>query len=232
MNMAAHIDHTNLKAEVDEQAIDTLVSEARAHGFAAVCVNSRFAGRVAQALQCTDVSPCVTVGFPLGAMKPMARNVEATAACKDGATEIDFVAHLPMLMRGEMEPMRDEFAELVRTVRAVNPDVVVKVILETAALMADVDGITSEQRIELACLAAQESGCDFVKTSSGFHPAGGATVPAVKLLRKYAGPLKVKAAGGIKTADDAKRMLDAGADRLGCSAGVQIVRGEGASSEY
>ena len=230
--LAGYIDHTNLKPEADAKAIDTLCAEAKQHGFAAVCVNSRFVGPCAEALRGTPTAVCAVAGFPLGAMKPMARNVEATGACKDGAREIDFVAHLPDVLRADYDALHAEFIDLVRTVRSVNPDVVVKVILETAALLADGDMIAAEQRIESACRAAQESGCDFVKTSTGFHPAGGATFETVKLLRKYAGPLKVKAAGGIKSRDDAQRMIDAGADRLGCSAGVQIVQGEVASSEY
>lgn len=231
-SVAARIDHTNLKPEADEAAIDQLAREAVEHGFAAVCVNGRFVERVAAALAGEPVATCAVVGFPLGAMKPMARNIEATVACKDGAREIDFVAHLPHALRADGEAMRDEFRELVSTVRSVNPNVVVKVILETAALMQDADETTARSRIETACLAARESGCDFVKTSTGFHPAGGASVEAVRLLREHAGPLGVKAAGGIRTCDDAQRMIDAGADRLGCSAGVQIVMGKAAASDY
>ncbi len=232
MSLANRIDHTNLKPEADEAAIDRLVREAIEHQFAAVCVNGRYAGRVARALEGTGVAPCVVAGFPLGAMKPTVRNIEATSACKDGAAEIDFVAHLPHLLHKDLDAARSDFTELVRGVRSVNPEVIVKVILETAALMQDVDDAEAAQRIEVGCLAARESGCDFVKTSTGFHAAGGATVEAVKLLRQYAGPMKVKAAGGVRNAADAQRMIEAGADRLGCSAGVAIVQGGAGVSGY
>ena len=123
---------------------------------------------------------------------------------------------------------------MVKNVRGVRGDVVVKVIIESALLLAGVDDATAEQRIETACVAARESGCDFVKTSTGFHPAGGASVEAVKLMKKHAAPggLKVKASGGIRNRDDALRMIDAGADRLGCSAGVAIVQGGAGAVGY
>ena len=223
MDLAPLIDHTNLKPEADLAAIDQLVAEARAHGFASVCVNGRYARHVAAALKGGGVAACVTVDFPLGAARPMVKAVEATAACKDGVGEIDFVAHLPHLLACDAAAAEADFLEVTRNARSVNPDVVVKVILETAALMADIDAATAERRIEAGCLAARRAGCDFVKTSTGFHPAGGASVEAVGLLKKHAGPLKVKAAGGIRTRDDAMRMIDAGADRIGCSASVAIV---------
>lgn len=118
---------------------------------------------------------------------------------------------------------------LAKASRSVLPGVVIKVIIESAALMKDADDALCEKRIAAACEAAQAAGIDFVKTSTGFHPAGGASVQAVKLMKKHAGPMKVKASGGIRTLDDAKQMIDAGADRLGCSAGVQIVSGHGAA---
>lgn len=222
--LAARIDHTNLKPEADDAAIDRLAREAIEYRFAAVCVNGRFVQRLAKALHGTDIGVCAVAGFPLGAMKPTVRNIEATSACKDGATEIDFVAYLPHLLHEDVDAARDEYRELVRAVRSVNPNVVVKIILETAALMEGVDDSVASQRIAAGCLAARESGCDFVKTSTGFHPAGGATPTAVKLLKAHAGPLQVKASGGIRNRDDAQRMIDAGADRLGCSAGVAIVQ--------
>lgn len=229
-SIAEYIDHTNLKPEADELAVDRLAEEAATHGFAAVCVNGRFVARAASALRGTGVAVCAVVGFPLGAMKPMARNIEATSACKDGATEIDFVAHLPHLLKEDIAALRTEMRELVRTVRSVNPEVVVKAILETAVLLREVDPATARRRIEAGCVAARESGCDFVKTSTGFHPAGGATLEAVRLLKACAGPMRVKAAGGIRTRHDAGLMIEAGAARLGCSAGVAIVREQGADA--
>jgi deoxyribose-phosphate aldolase len=222
MSIAARIDHTNLKAEASAATVGRLCDEAIEHGFAAVCVNGRFVERVAQKLADTAVQPCATVGFPLGAGKAMVQAIEATSACKDGAGEIDFVAHLPLLLERDLDAARSHFIEIVKNARAVRRSVIVKVIIESALLMQDVSADEAEARIATACQAAQESGCDFVKTSSGFHPAGGATTEAVALMRRHAGGLQVKAAGGIRSYDDAKAMIEAGADRIGCSAGVAI----------
>ena len=223
MNLAKRIDHTLLKAEAAAADIETLTAEARQHGFASVCVNGCHVKQVAEGLGGTGVATCSVVGFPLGAMKPMMKAIEATSACKDGATEIDFVANLPRLLQKNEQAATDEFMELTTAARSVRPDVVIKVIIESALLMQNVDATEAEARIAVACAAARASGCDFVKTSTGFHPAGGASVEAVQLMKKHAGPLKVKASGGIRSHDDALRMIDAGADRLGCSAGVAIV---------
>lgn len=231
-NIASRIDHTILKAEATAADVHRVVAEAIEHRFASVCVNGAFVAAVAKSLNAeTDgqVKTCAVAGFPLGANKATIKAIEATSSVKDGAMEIDFVAHLPHLLRNDLASAKTEFLEIVKAARAVNPKVVVKVIIESAALMKDVDAATAEARIETACRAARESGCDFVKTSTGFHPAGGATVEAVKLMKKHSGGLYVKASGGIRTADDAKRMIDAGADRLGCSSGVAIVAGQGAA---
>ncbi|MFA9477608.1 deoxyribose-phosphate aldolase [Phycisphaerales bacterium AB-hyl4] len=226
MTLAATIDHTNLKPEATLADIDRLCDEALAHGFASVCVNGHYAAHVANRLKASPVKACVVVGFPLGAMKAMIKAIEATSACKEGAQEIDFVAHLPHLLAEDSQAAEREYLELTRAVRSVNPDVVVKLIIESAALMKDVDDETAERRIAVACRAAQNAGCDFVKTSTGFHPAGGATAEAVRLMKQHAGPMQVKASGGIRNADDAHTMLNAGATRLGCSAGVAIVQGQ------
>jgi deoxyribose-phosphate aldolase len=156
-------------------------------------------------------------------MKPRVLAIEATSLVKDGADEVDFVAHLPTLLTADYEKARQQMLEVVKAVRSVLPAVVVKVIIESAALMQGVTAAEAEKRIEAACVAATESGCDYVKTSTGFHAAGGASVQAVQLMRKHAPNLKVKASGGIRTYDDAMRMLDAGAHRLGCSASVAIL---------
>lgn len=230
--LASRIDHTQLKAEASPADVDKLVAEAREHRFASVCVNGNFVRRVAEGLRGDSVKTCAVAGFPLGAMKPTVKAIEATAAVKDGADEVDFVAHLPTLMAKEVDFAAAEFIEVVQGVRAAKPSAVVKVIIESAALMAGVDAKEAEARIAAACEAARQSGCDFVKTSTGFHPAGGATVEAVRLMKKHAGPMKVKASGGVRNADDATRMIDAGADRLGCSAGVAIVKGLASTATY
>ena len=145
----------------------------------------------------------------------------------------DFAADLEQLQRtADLYRLGPSTAAVVKAARAVSPQVVVKVIIESAALMKDVSADEAESRIEVACRAARESGCDFIKTSTGFHPAGGATVEAVRLMKKQSGGLYVKASGGIRSFDDAKRMLDAGADRLGCSASVAIVQGAKGAAGY
>ncbi len=227
-NIASKIDHTNLKAEARRPQIHRLVSEAQEYGFASVCVNGVFVADCAKALANSSVKTCAVAGFPLGAMKATHKAIEATGLVKDGAQEIDVVAHLPNLIRKDVAAIKDELMEVVKAVRAANPQVIVKVIVESACLMQEVDDAEAEARIAAACQAVRESGCDFIKTSTGFHSAGGATVEAVRLMKKHSQGIYVKAAGGIRTADDAQRMIDAGADRLGCSAGVAIVTGQSA----
>lgn len=234
MSLAARIDHTLLAAQATPAEIARLVAQALEHRFASVCTNPIFTAQVAAALRADPaatgtagrVLACAVVGFPLGANKPTLKAIEATSAAKDGADEIDVVAHLPPLLACDYRATRDELMEVVRAARSARPSVIVKVILETAVLMQADSPATAEARIEAGCRAARESGCDFVKTSTGFHPAGGASVAAVQLLKKHSGGLYVKASGGIRTLEDALRMLDAGADRLGCSAGVEIVRAQ------
>lgn len=232
MNIAGTIDHTQLKAEATLDQIDQLISEAVEYNFASVCINGSFIKHVADKLKAAGASAkaCSVVGFPLGAMKTSVKAMEAVVAAKDGAKEIDMVAHLPTLLAKDVASAKAEYMEVVKAVRSVDPQIVVKVIVESGCLMAEVDAAEAEARIEAACQAVRESGADFIKTSTGFHPTGGATVEAVNLMRKHAGGLKVKASGGIRSYDDAKMMLDAGADRLGCSAGVAIVKGESAGA--
>ena len=223
--LAGRIDHTLLKAEAARPQVHRVVAEAIEHRFASVCVNGCFVADVAKALHGSDVLTCAVVGFPLGANKATIKAIEATSAVKDGATEIDIVAHLPHLLKCDKAQAKAELMEIVRAVRSARSTTVVKVIIESALLLADVDASEGEVRIEAACAAARESGCDFVKTSTGFHAAGGASVEAVRLMKKHSGGLYVKASGGIRTYDDAMRMIEAGADRLGCSASVAIVTG-------
>ena len=233
-DLAPLIDHTLLKPEAAPDDVRRLCDEAMEHGFASACVNGRFIELVARRLEGSGVRACGVVSFPLGAMRPTAAAVEATLACKDGADEIDFVAHLPHLLAADADAATAEFSEIVKAARAVRSDVVVKVIFETAALAVGVDGEELERRIAAGCLAARRSGCDFVKTSTGFHAAGGATVEAVRLMAEGVREAKlgVKASGGIRTREDAVRMVEAGATRLGCSAGVAIVSGGAGDAGY
>ena len=225
MNLAHRIDHTLLAAEMAGRDLHKVVAEALEYGFASVCVNGAFVSNVAKALHGSNVKTCAVAGFPLGATSTTVKAIDATTSVKSGAQEIDFVAHLPYLLRKDVVSAKREFIEIVKATRAANPQVIVKVIIESAVLMRDTDATEAEARIAAACQAARESGCDFVKTSTGFHPAGGASVQAVELMKKHSGGLYVKASGGIRSYDDAKCMIDAGADRLGCSASVAIVQG-------
>ncbi len=225
MNIAQRIDHTILKAEATAADVDRLIEEAKQHEFASVCVNGCFIARAAKALQGSPVKTCGVAGFPLGANRATLKAMLATMLVKDGADEVDFVAHAPHLLQKDGQAAKDEFLEITKAVRSVNPGVVVKVIIESSLLMHDVDAAEGEARIAVACQAARESGCDFVKTSTGFHPTGGATVQAVQWMKKHSGGLYVKASGGIRSYDDAVTMIEAGADRLGCSAGVVIAQG-------
>ncbi|MBL0921653.1 MAG: deoxyribose-phosphate aldolase [Phycisphaerales bacterium] len=233
--LARMIDHTNLKPEATRADAARLVREAIERRFAAVCVNGVFLREVRLLLDqaaergAHGVLACAVAAFPLGAMSPMAASMECTTLAKKdsgGADEIDLVAHLPTLAHKDSSVLRDTLLHTVRAVRAAAPRIVVKVILETAALraMARTDA-DFEAMIAAACAGVREAGCDFVKTSTGFHPAGGATVEAVRLLKKHAGPLKVKASGGIRTREDALRLIEAGADRIGTSSGVAMVSG-------
>ena len=223
--IASRIDHTLLKAEATAEQIDRVCEEALTHGFASVCVSGVYLPRVVKALEGSPVKACAVAGFPLGAMKPTVKAIEATSLAKDGAQEIDFVAHLPYLLAKDRAAAVQDFLSVTTNVRSVSRDIVVKVIIESAALMTGVDAAEGEARVAAACAAAAEAGCDFVKTSTGFHPAGGASVQAVSWMHKHAPNLQVKASGGIRTRADALKMLGAGADRLGCSAGVAIVAG-------
>jgi deoxyribose-phosphate aldolase len=231
-DLAACIDHTILKAETTPEEVDAVVDEAIQLGCASVCVNGVYAPRVRERLDGArreknhNVKLCVVAGFPLGATLPMTRAIESTQLAKLGAEEVDVVAYLPRLLRRDADGLRDDLLETVRAVRAVAGDIVVKVIIESALLRERAGSDDEfEAIIRTACEAAAQAGCDFVKTSTGFHPAGGASLEAVRLMKKHAGPLKVKASGGVRTYEDALAMVEAGADRLGCSSTAAIIAG-------
>ncbi len=204
------IDHTNLKPEVSEADVLRLCDEAMELGLGAVCVNGQWVGLAAKRLQGTPVVTVGVVGFPLGASGRIAKVEEAKALRHDGAGEIDVVQSLGWAATGQWSLVRDELAAVVRSV----PGCPVKVILETAALGAS--------QIELACDAARSAGAAYVKTSTGFHPSGGATVESVAALRSAVGStMGVKASGGVRTSEAALAMLLAGADRIGTSSAAE-----------
>ena len=209
--LAARIDHTLLRPDAVEDEIRRVCDEALAHGFAAVCTNSRWTALVAERLAGSAVATCAVAAFPLGAAPPALKAAEARAAAGLGAGEIDMVIDLSAAKAGEGARIRDEVA----AVKAAIGPALLKVILETALL--------TEAEIDLAAAAAVEGGADFLKTSTGFGP-GGATEAAVARLRRAAGDrARVKASGGIRTLEAARAMLAAGADRLGLSASVDVV---------
>jgi len=211
--LARLIDHTLLKPEATADEIVQLCDDARRHGFASVCVNSMWVPLAAARLAGSDVMVCAVVGFPLGAMAPPAKAYEAKAAVQRGAREIDMVLPIGALAAGDHETVFDD----IRGVVEAAAPAAVKVILETSAL-------DTEHKI-VGCALAKLAGAAFVKTSTGFGKAG-ATVEDVALMRQVVGPeLGVKASGGIRTADDVRRMVAAGANRIGASASVAIVTG-------
>ncbi len=221
--LAGKIDHTILKPEASPDDVRKVTREALEYRFAAVCVSPCYVSQVAADLKGSGILTCTVASFPAGASKSTVKAIESTVAVKDGADEVDVVAHLPYLARHDFDAVRGELLEVVKACRAVRRNVVVKVIVESAYLMSLGDD-AGEQAIAVACRAVRESGADFIKTSTGFHPAGGASVRAVELMRKYGDGIGVKASGGIRDLAAARAMLAAGADRLGLSASVAIVQ--------
>jgi deoxyribose-phosphate aldolase len=220
--LARRIDHTILKPEAPAPEVHKVVSEAMQYRFASVCIAPAWVAKVSDMLKGSGVKCCTVIGFPHGTSKSTVKAIEAVAAIKDGAQEVDVVAFLPFLLNHDGDAAKAELIEVVRAARAVRADVVIKVIVESAALLK-LGGEKGERAIATACRAVRESGCDFIKTSTGFHPAGGASLEAVRLMKKYGEGLLVKASGGIRDAATALAMIEAGADRLGLSASVGIV---------
>ncbi len=207
------IDHTLLKPEARHSEINTLCSQARKHRFAAVCVNGCWVRHCAGLLRGTGVRVATVVGFPLGAATTSSKVWEAGQLVEEGAEEIDVVAAVGHIRDEAWDYVEHDICAVVKAVGGRT----VKVILETAAL--------EPVLIVKAAAVAKEAGAHFVKTSTGFHPAGGATAEAVALLRAAVGDsMGVKAAGGIRTCADALRMIRAGATRIGTSSGIQIAR--------
>jgi len=217
-DLARLIDHTILKPEASRADVARHCEEARAHGFASVCVNAVHTGFVAGLLAGSGVKTCTVVGFPLGAGSGEAKAAETALAVAAGADEIDMVLDIGALREGDAERVAADIA----AVRAACPGKVLKVILETCLL--------DDAQKELGCRLSQQEGADLVKTSTGFS-TGGATVADVALMRRVVGPdMGVKASGGIRTAEIALAMVDAGATRIGASASVAIVGGTPAAA--
>ena len=210
-DVAALIDHTILKPEATKADVARIVEEGAATGTFSVCVSpSMLPLDVPEGLKVA----CV-VGFPSGAVKPQVKAFEAAQAVADGADEIDMVINIELVKDARLHELEEEIAAVRRVVPAPR---VLKVIIESAVLTDD--------EIVAACTASMAAGADFVKTSTGFHPAGGASTHAVALMRATVGDaLGVKASGGIRDAETAVAMIEAGASRLGVSATTAILAG-------
>jgi deoxyribose-phosphate aldolase len=209
--LAAMIDHTILKPDATASQVERTCAEAIHYGFAAVCVLPARLGLVVRLLARSTVVPCTVAGFPLGASESATKAFEAARAAAQGAGEIDMVMAIGALKDGDLSLVEDDIAAVVR---AAGTACRVKVIIETG-LLTDAEKIT-------ACRLAESAGAAFVKTSTGM--AGGATAADVRLMRAAVGPaVRVKASGGIRTRADAQAMVEAGAARIGTSAGVAIL---------
>jgi deoxyribose-phosphate aldolase len=213
--LAEYIDHTLLDATATEEHIKQLCREARSYGFHTVCVNPRWVSLAAEQLAGSKVAVGGVVSLPLGADSTKIKVAQARDVIFAGADEIDMVADLAAIIAGDTTYLQSQIQAVLRVCRSMRPAVVLKVIIESAAL-------TREQKI-FACQIADRCKVDFIKTSTGLHSAGGAAVDDIKLMKQAAPNCKIKAAGGIKTAKQALEMLEAGAERIGTSSGVQII---------
>ncbi|MEK7072630.1 MAG: deoxyribose-phosphate aldolase [Patescibacteria group bacterium] len=229
MNIAPYIDHTLLKPDATTYQIKHLCEEAQEYGFASVCVNPYWVSHCRTFLDKTPIKICTVIGFPLGANLPEVKAYEAIEAVSRGASEIDMVINIGALKSGLPARVEDDIAIVRRAI----PGVILKVIIETCLL--------TDSEKEVACRFAKKYGANFVKTSTGFS-TGGATIEDVKLMRRIVDEttikdvklmrrtegevMGVKASGGIKDLKTALAMIEAGASRLGCSAGVAIVEEE------
>lgn len=213
MELNKYIDHTILNPDATEKQIKLVAKEARDYHFAAVMINPYWVSYVHKLLANSDVKIATVIGFPLGANTTSVKIAEAKQAIVDGADEVDMVMNIGEMKSNHNIKVKDDIRKVVETVHEAHK--VIKVIIETALL--------SDEEIILATKIVADAGADFVKTSTGFSTSG-ATVHDVKLMNKVAGTrLKIKAAGGIHSASEAKSMIDAGASRLGTSSSIKII---------
>ncbi len=220
-SIAKMIDHTLLKPEATKEQITKLCEEAAEHGFMSVCVNPAWVKLSSELLAGTDVKVCTVIGFPLGASASETKAFETKQAIEDGATEVDMVINIGALKSGDAETVKTDIQAVTAAAKG---KALTKVIIETSLL-------TDEEKVT-ACELSVEAGADYVKTSTGFN-GGGATPEDIALMRKTVGPdLGVKASGGVRSAEDAQAMIEAGATRIGASSGIQIVQGQVADSDY
>ena len=218
-DLAQKIDHTLLKPEATEKLVENLCAEAMEYGFCSVCVNPWCVPLCARALRRSSVKVCTVIGFPLGATTPETKAYETRNVIGEGAQECDMVINIGALKSGDYGLVERDIRGVVRAARS---STVVKVILETCLL-------TDEEKVK-GCEIAKKAGADYVKTSTGFS-TGGATAEDIALMRRTVGPeMGVKASGGVRSREDAEKMVMAGATRIGASASVKIVSGKGTSA--
>lgn len=220
MHLNRYIDHTLLKATATTSDIVKLCQEAITNDFFSVCVNSCYVSLAAEQLKHSNVKVCSVIGFPLGAMSTQAKAAEAIEALKSGANEIDMVMNLGFLKSKYFDSVWKD----IQAVKAVMPNNTLKVILETCYL--------SNEEILKASELAIKGGADFIKTSTGFGTRG-ASIEDVKLMKRIAkDSTKIKASGGIKDAKTAIEYINLGAERLGTSSGIAIIKGKTSHSSY
>ena len=221
MKLAKYFDHTILNPDATNEDVLNVCKEAKEHDFFSVCVNPYYVALVRESLKGTDVKVTSVIGFPLGASISEVKAFEAKRAIADGANEIDMVINIAALKNKEYDCVQKDIEAVAK---ACGEDALLKVIIETCLL-------SDEEKVK-ACELAKAAKADYVKTSTGFS-TGGATVEDVKLMRKTVGPdLGVKASGGVRDAEKAKAVIDAGATRIGASSSVKIVMGEVADTNY
>ncbi|OLS41640.1 deoxyribose-phosphate aldolase [Bacillus sp. MRMR6] len=220
-NIAAMIDHTLLKADATRKQIEVLCQEAKEHHFFSVCINPNWISTAKELLNGSSVKVCTVIGFPLGANTPETKAFETRHAIEYGADEVDMVINI-----GALKDKNDELVlqDIRAVVDAAKGKALTKVIIETSLL-------SREEKVR-ACELSVKAGADYVKTSTGFS-TGGATVEDIRLMRETVGPdIGVKASGGVRNTEDTQKMIDAGATRIGASAGVSILKGLTVSSGY
>lgn len=210
--LAAMIDHTALKATITSDEIDKLCKEALEYQFASVCVNPCYCKQAESILKGSQVKVCTVIGFPLGANSPKLKAMEATLAIEEGASEVDMVINVGAAKAAKWTLLEEEITGVVK---AAKDKACVKVIIECCYLTKD--------EIRTITKIVDKAGADYIKTSTGFGPTG-ALVEDVKIMKEESSRLKIKAAGGIRDLKTTMAMIEAGADRIGASAGISIMK--------
>lgn len=221
--LAAKIDAAMIVPEATHEDFVRAAAEAMDFKLAALCVPGGWTARVREMIN-PPVKFCGVVGFPHGNEAPAVKAFAAVGVIKDGAEEIDLVANLGHLVKTDFESSRAELSEIAKAARTVRKDVVIKVIVESAVMM-NLGPERAEAALACACRAIRESGCDFIKTSTGYHAAGGVSLDALKIIRKHSHGIRIKASAGVRDWPMAKAVIELGADRIGTAYARQILEG-------